>query len=121
MTPLTSLCRRGFLASLFFVFLGSGDTLWAAGTIRGRVFNPATGEYVKNAEISVLAGGITLTAITEEGGSFAVAGGPEGSARVSAAYAGYRADAATVVIASGQIATQDFSLKSTDAGTDRAD
>src|SRR5512147_992600 len=38
------------------------------GTITGRVFNPATGEYVRNAEISVV--GTNQSAVSGEGGQY---------------------------------------------------
>ena len=51
------------------------------GTITGRVLNEATGQYLSNAEITIV--GTNLTANSEEGGYYRVLGVPAGEARIS--------------------------------------
>jgi len=38
------------------------------GSVSGRVFNPATGDYFRNAEISI--SGTALTAVSDDNGAF---------------------------------------------------
>ncbi len=53
----TLLLRPGALRAFFLLVLclPTASSLWAqaagSGTVRGRVFNPVNGEYVRNAEI----------------------------------------------------------------------
>ncbi|HUR59899.1 MAG TPA: outer membrane beta-barrel protein [Opitutaceae bacterium] len=87
-------------------------TCHAAGVIRGRVFNPATGEYVKNAEITVQ--GTNLSAISQDGGSYALSGVPEGTVTLTATFAGYQPAQAIVTVGPGQDVGHDFNLTSTE-------
>ena len=88
----------------------------ATGVIAGRVFNPATGEYVRNARISVE--GTSLQAVSGDGGAYSLPGVPAGAARLVVTYTGYRADPAVVQVAPGGSVTRDFELVSTlDAGS----
>ena len=48
--------------------------------VRGRVFNTATGEYVRNAEVRVE--GTTIAALSEDGGDFRLTGVPAGEVTV---------------------------------------
>ena len=50
------------LAFVLSTFAAAADT----GTITGRVLNPATGEYVRNAEVTARNG--ALIAVTDENG-----------------------------------------------------
>lgn len=50
------------------------------GSLRGRVLNTATGEYVRNAEIRVE--GTTIVTYSEDGGNFRLSGLPAGDATV---------------------------------------
>jgi len=87
------------------------------GTITGRVFNPNTGEYVRNAQIRIEETG--QTAISEAGGEFRLAPVRPGPATVVVNYTGYRTTSATVTVAPGATVAQDFELVSTiaDAGS----
>lgn len=44
------------------------DFAQATGTISGRVYNPATGEYIRNAEVRIQ--GTQISATTEDGGYY---------------------------------------------------
>lgn len=87
------------------------------GSITGRVFNPVTGEYVRNAEVGVR--GTALLAITEGSGVFLLSGVPAGEATLVANYTGYEAAIATVTVAAGETASQDLEL-SAPLGASRA-
>lgn len=100
------------LAMIWLAALGTANAQAAGtGVIQGRVFNPATKEYVRNAEIKVE--GTNIVAVSEDDGSYRLSNVPPGSATLSINYTGYRADPATVNVAAGQVATRDFELIST--------
>jgi TonB-dependent receptor len=80
----------------------------ATGRIAGRVFNPATGEFVRNAEIRVA--GTDLAAYSEEGGYYQLDNVPAGAATLQVAFAGYTPATATLSVTAGQTATRDFEL-----------
>lgn len=80
----------------------------ATGTISGRVFNQATKEYVRDAEVRVQ--GTSLSAITESGGYYQIIRVPAGTATVVVSYVGFTADPATVTVPAGAAATHDFDL-----------
>lgn len=82
----------------------------ASGAITGRVFNPNTGEYVRNAQVRIEETGQTTT--TEGGGEFRLAPVPVGQATLTVAYTGYRPGTATVSVGAGQTVTRDFNLVS---------
>ena len=78
------------------------------GTITGRIFNPASGEYVRNARISVE--GTGLQAVSEDGGAYVLGGLPAGTVRLNVTFTGYRTETATVTVAAGAAVTRDFEL-----------
>ena len=80
----------------------------AVGMLEGRVFNPATGEYLENARVTVE--GTNLEALTNSNGYYAFANVPAGSVRVRAFYTGLVVGTATVSVAGGQTVQQDFNL-----------
>ena len=86
----------------------------ATGTITGRVFNPNTGEYVRNAQVRVEETG--QTAISEGGGEFRLSPVPAGRATLVVSYTGYRAASAAVNVTPGLTVTQDFNLVSSTEG-----
>ena len=79
-----------------------------AGAIEGRVFNPATGEYLENARVTIE--GTTLEALTNSLGQYAFASVPAGTAKVKAFYTGLAVETATVNVAAGQTVQRDFDL-----------
>ena len=86
------------------------------GVITGRIFNPNTGEYVRNAQIRIEE--TNQTAISEGGGEFRLAAVPSGRATLIVTYTGYRTATATVNVMSGTLVTQDFSLVSAIEGNE---
>ena len=81
----------------------------ATGRITGRIFNPATQEYVRNAEITVT--GTNLAVYSEADGSYALANLPAGEVVLQVTYTGYDSATARVTLSAGQTATRDFELK----------
>lgn len=84
------------------------------GTIQGRVFNPTSQEYVRNAEVR-LANSNQQT-YTENDGSFTLTNVPEGVAIVTITYTGYNTVTERVNVSAGQIAAREVNLVSTQAG-----
>jgi TonB-dependent receptor len=80
----------------------------SAGTIVGRVFNPATGEYVRNAEIRVQ--GTSTLVYSNEDGTYRIPGVAAGEVTLSLTYAGHPTMTAAVSVAGGQQVTRDFEL-----------
>lgn len=85
------------------------------GSLRGRILNTATGEYIRNAQIRVE--GTQIVTYSEDGGIFRIAGVPAGQARVSVRYTGLVDATATVSIEPGRTATLDFALEPPSYGT----
>src|SRR4051812_41901278 len=103
--------RLTFFVSLLSCLVAAPLALaQGAGTVTGRVFNPATGEYVRNAEVSVQGG--SATAITEVGGYYTLTNVPAGDAILSVRYTGYDLATAKVNVTPGGTATADVNLTS---------
>ncbi|MBL9199630.1 MAG: TonB-dependent receptor [Opitutaceae bacterium] len=83
----------------------------AASSITGRIFNPATGEYLRNAQIRIVETG--QRTVSEDEGAFRVAPVPPGRVTVEVSYTGYRTISAVVEVAAGAAVTKDFNLIST--------
>ncbi|MPT46939.1 MAG: TonB-dependent receptor [Sphingobium sp.] len=79
------------------------------GSVRGRVFNTATGEYVRNAEVRVE--GTTIVTYSEDGGTFRLSGVPAGENTISVRYTGLQDAKSVATIGNGQVATLDFDLQ----------
>jgi iron complex outermembrane receptor protein len=82
------------------------------GTITGRVFNPASGEYVRNATIVIKETGQQV--ISGDGGEYRLTGVPTGPVTVLVNYTGHRATPTSVDVASGITARQDIDIVSTE-------
>jgi len=85
----------------------------ADGTIIGRIYNPATQEYVRNAEIQVE--GTSLATYSGDDGTFTLTRVPAGEVTLSVTYTGYRRETARVTLGAGRTATKDFELVPSDA------
>lgn len=84
-----------------------------SGMVRGRVFNTATHEYVRNAEIRVE--GTPIVALSENGGDFRLTGVPAGDVTVVVKYTGLQESRQIVTVTPDQTATVEFSLQPPDA------
>ena len=121
--PSTSLLPRVhrvlLLLSLALGFTGvparlSAQATTPTGGIAGRVLNPANGQYVEGARITVA--GTPLETFTDNGGAFRFEGVPAGEARVRVFYTGTAPHLDTVRVTAGQTVQLDVTLA---ASTDR--
>ena len=108
--------RAGVLLALIAglgtaVALSAQTTLPSPGVIAGRIFNPATGEYLRNAEIRVQGTGQAVT--SGPAGEFRLSPVAAGQATLTVTYTGYRTATATVDVPAGATVTRDFDLIST--------
>ena len=79
------------------------------GRITGRIFNPATGEFVRNAEVVVE--GTNIVAFSGDDGSYLLPNVPSGEAALAVTYTGYDRATARVAVAPGATSVRDFELK----------
>lgn len=63
------------------------QTAAPTGSIVGRVYNPTTREFVRNAEVAIP--GTNIVAYSSDDGSYRLSGVPAGGATVSVTYTGY--------------------------------
>ena len=109
--PLGSLPRRFLLGcACLLAALGLAAQSTGTGTITGRVYNPATKEYVRDAEVRIE--GTRLLTATGDGGYYTFANVPAGPAAVSVSFTGYAQSTQPVTVTAGQTATRDLELAS---------
>src|SRR5687767_14326030 len=108
----TTLVRLSLLPALALSFAGVAHAQVAAstGAISGRIFNPATREYVSRAELRVL--GTDLLAISEPDGFYRLTGVPAGTATLTVTYTGSKTEQVSVAVNAGQTSTRDIELSS---------
>ncbi len=82
-----------------------------SGTIQGRVFNPVSKQYVRNAEVRLE--GTQQVTFTENDGSFQFLNVPAGSATINVTYTGYNSVKETFTVTPGQAAVREINLTST--------
>jgi TonB-dependent receptor len=113
--------RRLSLLALAHVFLGLALSAQPAGTgtISGRVAFAANGEFLELARVTLENTG--QVALTDALGSYVFAGVPTGPARLRVFYTGLNAESATVQVAAGQVARQDFTLAGRPVTPERSD
>jgi hypothetical protein len=107
--PLLFIALFGWL--LASGLIGAQPAGSATGTIQGRVYNPGTREYVRNAEVRLE--GTDQITYTENDGAFqfiAVAGG---EATIVVTYTGYNTVKETFTVSAGQTAVREINLTST--------
>jgi TonB-dependent receptor len=108
--------RRLVLATLLLLGLNSNLAAQpgASGRVTGRIFNPATQEYVRNAEITVE--GSNAIAFSGDDGSYVLSGVPSGDVTLTVTYTGYERTTSKVTVPAGQTAVRDFELKGSTFG-----
>ncbi len=105
------LLRIAAAGATFLAVLPLGRSAPAsAGAIAGRVQNVATGQYLNNVRVAVLA--TDLAAFTDETGSYRLSGVPGGSAVLEVFFPGLDTQRAAVAIRAGETVYQDFNLTS---------
>ena len=80
----------------------------ASGAVTGRIFNPATGEYIRNAQIRVVENGAAT--VSEAEGVFRLSSIPAGRVTLVVSYTGYRSVTSPVDVTSGESVTKNFEL-----------
>lgn len=80
----------------------------ATGSITGRIYNPATGEYVRNAQIRVLPTNESTN--SGDGGFYRLGNVPAGDVTVEVSYIGYPTIVNTVEVNAGANTSHDFSI-----------
>ncbi len=83
----------------------------STGTIQGRVFNPVSKDYVRNAEVRIE--GTNRIDYTENDGSFSFSNVPSGTVTVTVTYTGYNTARETFTVTAGQPAVREINLTST--------
>lgn len=101
----------GAIALLFSSTAQAADP---TGTIAGRVYNPATKEYVRNAEVRV--DGTNLVTYTESDGSFQFGNIAAGPTAVSVSYSGYQPVTERITVEAGATVTREIRISSTAPG-----
>ena len=81
----------------------------SAASVSGRIFNPATREYVRNAEVRVT--GTDLVVYSGEDGSYVLTNVPGGDVRLTVTFTGYDMTTAEVNLARDAAVALDFELK----------
>jgi iron complex outermembrane receptor protein len=81
------------------------------GTIQGRVFNPVSKEYVRNAEVRME--NTQQVVYTENDGSFQFLNVPAGEAKISVTFTGYNTITETFTVSAGQTAVRELNITST--------
>lgn len=89
----------------------SAQTPSATGSLTGRVLNPATGEYVRNAQIRLVETGATT--VSEAEGLYTLNALPAGPLTLVVTYTGYRTVTTPVEITRGATTTKNIELIST--------
>jgi iron complex outermembrane receptor protein len=95
----------------------AGFAQTATGTIQGRVYNPVSKEYVRNAEVRLQ--GSQQVIYTENDGSFRFENVPAGTTEINVTYTGYNPAKESFTVTAGQIATREINLTSTAANTNK--
>ncbi len=80
----------------------------ATGSISGRVYNPATGEYVANAEVKLADGSASTT--TDATGNYRLDRVPAGTANVAVNFIGYQTTTVAVAVTAGETTAKDLDL-----------
>ena len=104
-----------FAAACLTLFTTAFGQTAGTGSVQGRVYNPATREYVNNAEVRLE--GTNLVTYTESDGSFKFPQVAPGAATIAVTYTGYNAVRETFAITAGQTAQREINLTSTATAT----
>ncbi|MBM3843518.1 MAG: hypothetical protein FJ397_09705 [Verrucomicrobia bacterium] len=108
-----------FVALLLVVSLTVAPSLAQSdgtSTITGRVIDPASGQYLRNAQVRVQ--NTELVAVAQEGGVYRLFGVPPGSVTLVVTYTGFHPSTVPLQLTAGSSVTQDFNLVSALRGGD---
>jgi iron complex outermembrane recepter protein len=99
---------RVWLAFAGLFLLTAAANAQSTGTIEGRVFNTATGDYIERARVTVE--GTTLETFTDSGGQYRITNVPAGQARVRIFFTGFEPLIETVPVSAGTATRRDVNL-----------
>lgn len=100
------------LCAAFFPIAAAENA--ATGTVIGRIFNPARGEFVASAEVRI--SGHASTAVTEHDGSYRLTNVAVGTRELSATYTGAKVAIITIEVRAGETVTRDLELTAASPG-----
>jgi TonB-dependent receptor len=115
---------RAFARPLAALFLGLAAVALPAqtaptGAVSGRVFNPVSSEYVRNAEVRVM--GTDLSAQTDGSGYYRLLNVPAGEATLGVTYPGYNSQTESLTVTAGTTAVRDFEITAIGSTEKRGD
>ncbi len=87
-----------------------------SGTLRGRVYSTATGQYLRNAEVRIEDTNISV--YTNEDGSFQISNAPAGELKVVVHYSGLQDAFLVATVTAGQATQLDIAMKPVSAAAD---
>jgi iron complex outermembrane receptor protein len=96
------------IAPLSAAAAAAAEPSGGTATITGRIFHPAAGEFLRNAEVRVV-GGPSVT--SGEGGVYRISGLAPGNVSLLVSFTGFQSATATVRLAGGETVTRDFELR----------
>jgi len=110
--PQQTALRRAKFSLLLLGWIAMCLPAWAqgTGTVQGRVFNPASGSYVRNAEVRLE--GTQQVTFTEGDGSFQFLNVMVGSTTITVTFTGYNTAKETFTVTAGQTAVREINLTS---------
>jgi iron complex outermembrane recepter protein len=85
----------------------------STGIVQGRVFNPSSQEYIRNAEVRLE--GTNQVTYTESDGTFSFRDVAPGQTTITVTYSGYTTAKETFTVSAGQTAVREINLTSTAA------
>src|SRR5262245_50402613 len=91
--------RLALLAAMLLPAVSLPAQTGGTGTISGRIFNPANGEYIRNVQVSVA--GTNLSTETEGSGFYQLFNVPAGEATLNVSYPGYNSVAEKLTVTAG--------------------
>src|SRR5687768_5200503 len=106
---LRSAARLILLGSVLTISLAGQSA--GTGTVRGRIYNPAREEYVRNAEVRIE--GTNRIDYSEGDGTFSFNNVPAGPVTITVNYTGYEPVRDAFTISAGQVANREIDLSST--------
>jgi iron complex outermembrane receptor protein len=89
---------------------GQSEAAQSTGSISGRVLNEATGQYLRNATVSIK--GTSISGISESGGDYLLTGVPAGPVELQVSYLGLETQTIVLTVLAGQSIRHDVNLTS---------
>jgi TonB-dependent receptor len=112
---------RGILNGVVLAFLLSALCFAQSspdGAISGRIFNPASGQYLRNAVVQIEETGQSVN--SEDGGYFRISAVSPGAKTLVVTFTGFVSARTSVDVVAGKTANQEIYLNRLDAGSDSA-